>query len=513
MESSMASAMLEHGVARACEPSLEQASAAQAPRGHGRRAEEFSGRELAAVGILVVADWMTVFGCLGFVWWARHRLAPVLPSLGPVTPLPFFLLHLYFLLPWTLAFCVSGLYTRRTLFWDEARRVVSACSLAALVAIAISFAGGDAARLSRMVIGGTWLMTLVAVPLARVQVKRWLAALGLWTRRMVILGAGESGRQVCARLRAHAELGYDPVAFVDDDPGRIGTCLDGIPVLGPLASAADIVQHTRAREVVVAMPQLSRERLLELVATCEGHVRSIRVVPDLFGLASVGVEAEDLDGVLLLHMRWNLAVPWNRLIKRCFDVVVGTAAVLLASPLLLLAALATRFDSSGPIFFAQARLGRDRRPFRCLKLRTMYADADARLAACLASDADSRAEWERFAKLKGRDPRVTRVGRTLRRFSLDELPQLLNVLRGEMSLVGPRPYLPSEIERMGARAETILKARPGLTGLWQVSGRSTLTFEHRLRLDEYYTRNWSLWTDIMVLCHTTGAVWRADGAY
>jgi Undecaprenyl-phosphate galactose phosphotransferase WbaP len=225
------------------------------------------------------------------------------------------------------------------------------------------------------------------------------------------------------------------------------------------------------------------------------------------------VETEDLDGVLLLHMRWNLDKPWNRTLKRTFDLIVATVTGVLLAPLLAVVALAIRLDSPGAVLLLQERIGRGRSRFRCVKFRTMYVDNEERLRAYLAQHPESRAEWEHFAKLKSFDPRVTRVGRLLRRVSLDELPQLANVFRKQMSLVGPRPYLPSETERMGDFAETILKAPPGITGLWQVSGRNKLTFEQRLRLDEYYVRNWSLWMDTVVLVKTVGVVIGRDGAY
>jgi Undecaprenyl-phosphate galactose phosphotransferase WbaP len=212
-------------------------------------------------------------------------------------------------------------------------------------------------------------------------------------------------------------------------------------------------------------------------------------------------------------MRWNLARPWSRLLKRSFDVVGATLAGLLLLPLALLAALAVRFDSGGPAFFVQHRLGRDGRRFRCYKLRTMYLDAARRLETYLHGSPAAKVEWERYAKLKSEDPRVTPVGRFLRRVSADEWPQLFNVLRGEMSLVGPRPYLPRERPQMGAFAQTILKAQPGMTGLWQVSGRNELSFDHRLHLDEYYVRNWSLWMDIVLLAKTVDSVIRGHGAY
>jgi Undecaprenyl-phosphate galactose phosphotransferase WbaP len=471
-------------------------------------------RRLGALGVLLAVDWLAVLGCLALVWRLRERLLTLhSPELGPLYPFSAYLENLYFLLPWTIAFAEAGLYNRRTLFWEEVRQVLRGCSLAALFAVFLSFAVQQAQDLSRLVIMGTWAATLVVVPVVRYNTKRLLVMAGLWGKRVLILGAGVTGEEIVERIRAHVALGYEPVGFVDDDPEKIGGCCHGVPVHGPLRAVPKLVRELQVKDVLIAMPHLPREQLLHVISICEGHVESIRVVPDMFGLATVGVETEDLDGLLLLHIRWNLAKPWNLALKRAFDLTVAAATTVVILPLLLVAALAIRFDSPGAVFFAQDRLGRHGRRFRCLKFRTMYVDNEGRLAGHLAADPEARSEWERFAKLKSRDPRITRVGRVLRRFSFDEIPQILNVFKGEMSLVGPRPYLPRERERMGDFAETILKAAPGITGLWQVSGRNEVTFEQRLRLDEYYVRNWSLWMDVIVLVKTLGVVLRGDGAY
>ncbi len=474
----------------------------------------FAWRSLLAASVLMAVDWLTVLGCLAVTWWVRTGpLLQLFPSLEPIPPFSTFLSSLYFLAPWMLAFAEARLYTRRTLFWSEARQVLRACTLAALFAVFLSFAVRAAGEMSRLVIVGAWFSTLVAVPIVRHYSKRLLVAAGLWGKRVLILGAGETGLQVCERIRTHPALGYEPVAFVDDDLQKIGQSQAGLLVRGPLTSIPELVRELAVKDVVVAMPRLPREELLHVISTCEGRVESIRVVPDMFGLATVGVETEDLDGLLLLNMRWNLAKPWNLALKRGFDLAVAAATMLVLSPLLALAAVAIRFDSSGPILYRQQRLGRGWHRFRCFKFRTMYVDNKRRLDEYLAGNPAAKVEWEHFAKLKVFDPRVTRFGRLLRRISLDELPQLVNVLRGDMSLVGPRPYLPRETERMGDFAETILKAPPGITGLWQVSGRNELPFSQRLRLDEYYVRNWSLWLDIIVLVKTIGAVMRRQGAY
>jgi Undecaprenyl-phosphate galactose phosphotransferase WbaP len=474
----------------------------------------FAWRPLTAASALIAADWLTVLACLALIWWLRSGpLLRLVPSLEPIPPFSVFFAGLYALVPWILAFAEAKLYTRRTLFWGEARQVLRACTLAALFAVFLSFAVRAAGELSRLVILGVWFATLVAVPIVRHNTKRLLMQVGLWSKRVLILGAGETGLQVCERIRAHPTLGYQPVAFVDDDPQKMGTLQAGIVVRGPLTAIPELVCELAVKDVVLALPRLPREELLHVISTCEGRVESIRLVPDMFGLATVGVETEDLDGLLLLNMRWNLAKPWNLTLKRGFDLMVAAGTLLPLSPLLALAALSIRLDSPGPILYRQQRLGRGWRRFRCFKFRTMYRDNADRLEGYLSHNSAARAEWDQFAKLKAFDPRVTRVGRLLRRFSFDELPQLLNVMRGDMSLVGPRPYLPRETERMGDFGETILKAPPGITGLWQVSGRNELTFSQRLRLDEYYVRNWSLWLDIIVLVKTIGAVMRRQGAY
>jgi undecaprenyl-phosphate galactose phosphotransferase len=505
-------------------PSMPRADADVAPalsrdrivagRARGGSVLGFAWRPLIAASVLVATDWLAVFGCLAACWLMRN--GPVLrlvPTLGPLLPFSRYIRDLYGLTPWILAFAEARLYTRRALFWDETRQVLRAATLAAVLVVFLSFAEHTAETLSRLVIAGVWLSSLVALPVTRYNTKRLLLKAGLWGKRVLILGAGETGAQVYDRIQANPVFGYEPVAFVDDDPHKIGEQQRGLVVRGPLSAIPELVRELAVKDVVVAMPRLPREQLLHVISLCEGHVESIRVVPDMFGLASVGVETEDLDGVLLLHMRWNLAKPWNQALKRAFDLLVATTGGVLLAPVLAVAALAIRLDSPGSVLFLQERIGRGRSLFRCVKFRTMYVDNAERLDAYLAHHPESRAEWEHFAKLKSFDPRVTRVGRLLRRVSLDELPQLVNVFRKQMSLVGPRPYLPSETERMGDFAETILKAPPGITGLWQVSGRNKLTFEQRLRLDEYYVRNWSLWMDVVVLVKTIRAVMRRDGAY
>jgi hypothetical protein len=278
-----------------------------------KNAARIDARIVAGTLVLVAADWISVAFCMWGAWHVRQGLIlGLFPSFGSLLLTPRgYIRILYFLLPWTIAFAEAGLYSGRVLFWEDARRSLRACTLAVIFAALVSFATQAAFRLSRLVLAITWLATLFVVPIVRQQVKRVLAAFGLWRRRVLILGAGETGRDVFERVRRNPVLGYKAVAFVDDDPAKRQAAADGLPVVGPLSDTPRFVQQFGASEILIAMPRLPRERLLAVISCCEGSVASIRLVPDMFGLATVGIQTEDLDGVMVLHMRWNLAKPWN----------------------------------------------------------------------------------------------------------------------------------------------------------------------------------------------------------
>jgi len=285
-----------------------------------------------------------------------------------------------------------------------------------------------------------------------------------------------------------------------------------VNVLGPLSSAPDLLQRNVAKDILIAIPDLSEGKLLTLLHELQGLTEAIYVVPNLWGMPMMNLQ---LDGFLdqqicILKISNNLAKPWNQWLKYIFDVVFATLLAVITLPLMGLVALFVRLDSRGPVVLRQERLGCRGKPFACLKFRTMHLDGDEKLAKYLQENPRMAEEWGKYAKLKTRDPRLTRIGRVLRRWSLDELPQIFNVVIGEMSLVGPRPYLGRERERIASCLATILTARPGMTGFWQVSGKNKLTFEDRVRLEVWYVRNWSIWLDLIILIKTFGAVLRAD---
>jgi Undecaprenyl-phosphate galactose phosphotransferase WbaP len=230
------------------------------------------------------------------------------------------------------------------------------------------------------------------------------------------------------------------------------------------------------------------------------------------GLCSLGISARELGGEVGFELPQRLFHTGVSVIKRSLDVVLGVFALAVISPLFLLIAIAVKLTSRGPVFYAQSRVGKSGEVFKALKFRTMIRDADAALADYLAKHPECLLEWRRDHKLKN-DPRITKVGKWLRRLSLDELPQLLNIAAGHMSLVGPRPIVKAEIEKYGRGYELYSRVRPGLTGLWQVSGRNNTSYEDRVAYDEYYVRNWSIWLDTYILVRTVKVVVTSEGAY
>jgi exopolysaccharide biosynthesis polyprenyl glycosylphosphotransferase len=261
-------------------------------------------------------------------------------------------------------------------------------------------------------------------------------------------------------------------------------------------------------EVIITLPWMSHRKIVSIMNLCQRLNIGVRVVPDLFQMSLGNVIVETLNGVPLLGLHEPQLSDWAVLFKRTLDVLLAGLALILASPLLLVSAIAIKLDSPGPVIFRQTRVGRHNREFTVLKFRSMYVDAEARVAALRARN---EADGPLF-KMRG-DPRRTRVGRWLRRTSMDELPQLWNVLKGDMSLIGPRPPLPSEVQEYAPWHRRRLDVTPGMTGLWQVSGRSDLTFDEMVLLDIYYIENWSPFMDLRILLKTIPTVLLGWGAY
>jgi Undecaprenyl-phosphate galactose phosphotransferase WbaP len=356
-----------------------------------------------------------------------------------------------------------------------------------------------------------WILSLVALPLSRAVLRHRLAAKSWWGYPVVILGAGNTGQAVAQALSQQPGLGLKPVAFLDDDPTKRES-INGIPLLGGLELAAQVAQEWGVRHGVLAIPSATRVRMLEVIERYGSAFERLILIPNLFGMASLWVSATDMGGILGLELRHNLLRPSSRVLKRLIDLLGFVLGGTVLLPLVAILAVLIKLDSKGPVFYAHGRLGKNGQKFRAWKFRTMVQDAEQVLRQSLATNLELRTEWEQDQKLKN-DPRITRVGRWLRKTSLDELPQLWNVLKGEMSLVGPRPIVQAEVERYGDRFALYSKVLPGITGMWQVSGRNDTSYAERVALDTYYVRNWSPWLDFYLLARTVWAVLWSQGAY
>jgi exopolysaccharide biosynthesis polyprenyl glycosylphosphotransferase len=324
-------------------------------------------------------------------------------------------------------------------------------------------------------------------------------------QHVLIAGAGKLGHRIAATIREYSWTGLSLLGYLDDDPRKED---NGLPLLGTLDDAREIVEKHQVAELIVALPQHAHERLNQLIADLQKVPVNIRVVPDYFSLALFRATVDDFGGLPLINLREPVLNPYQRLVKRAIDLALGSFALLSLSPMMGIVALAIRLDSRGPAIFKQQRVGENGKLFWMYKFRSMIYDAEA----CL-DQVVKRTDDGRIIHKKQDDPRVTRVGRFLRRTSLDELPQLWNVLKGEMSLVGPRPELPWLVEEYEPWQCKRFVVPQGMTGWWQVNGRSDKLMHEHTDEDLFYIQNYSLLLDLQILWRTIGAVLKRSGAF
>ncbi len=467
--------------------------------------------QFACAFVLVLTDLCAIAISLELAILMRRHLLPHFGTALQASTFPF--VH-YLFLGWLwivplLVFALEGLYTRRRSLWNEIGHLFKGVVLS-LIALLSTVA---LTQLSPLVSRTTLLLTamnlFVFMPIARYWTKRALGAMGPWRKRILILGATHTAELAMRGLAGDPFLGYEVAGLLDEDAKHKGKCFGtckGKPVrvLGNLSEIREQMEKTNSADILIAMPTQLEEKLLALVHEIQPFCDNIYVVPQLWGLPIMNLQVDGFlrERVMMLKLSNNLAKPWNGWLKRSFDLLFGAAVSLLTLPICIVVAILVKRDSKGPAFHVQERLGYRGRNFRCIKFRTMHEEGDEVLARYLESNPQAMEEWRKYAKLRRYDPRITRLGGFLRRWSIDELPQLINVLRGEMSLIGPRPYLPHELGRIGVDVHTILAARPGMSGFWQVSGRNELSFEDRVTLESWYVRSWTLWLDCIVFAKT-----------
>lgn len=378
---------------------------------------------------------------------------------------------------------------------DQLRRIVSTTTLVYLALTAALFLTKEGAAQSRGAVMCSWALSVLLVPLVRAAVVATCGARSWWSVPIVIVGDGRAATRLLQLLQSRPDLGFKPVAMTD------------------YRNLGDTQLLDHSQETQHAMVVDSGLRDQPLLDACAARFSRVLLIPDLGTATTFWVSPKDLGGTLGLELRHNLLMPFERRLKRAVDILISIVAGVIAAPFVAIWGLWIYAISGRSPFFAQRRQSCNGQSITIYKLRTMYPDAEMMLLQFLSRSDEARAEWDRFYKLKN-DPRVLPgIGRFLRRTSFDELPQLWNVLKGEMSIVGPRPVTREELERYGNSFEIVGRVKPGLTGLWQVSGRSDVSYDERVRLDAHYVRNWSIWLDITILAQTLKAVICRHGAY
>jgi Undecaprenyl-phosphate galactose phosphotransferase WbaP len=408
----------------------------------------------------------------------------------------------------------SGLYPSVGLsLVEELRRLTISSSIVFLLVTGFTFWVHSAEIFSRLVFAFTWIFALIMVPLLRIFARCLFVKRGLWGEPVFIVGDGSQAKEIANFLRLNLQFGLMPVALITDFND-----LDiSKRAIKPKSEDYFDINVARRNSLIVDTLVLVTSEIPNffqdlIVGKINFGYKRLILIPNLHWVGSVGVIPYDLEGYLGLEVRQNLLSDWQQLVKRFLEICI----VIFISPIVILfitlISITIRLDTKGKILYSQERIGKGGARFKMLKFRTMVPNSDEILEKFLDKDPEAKKEWEEAQKLR-KDPRVTRIGSILRKSSLDELPQLWNVLIGEMSLVGPRPIVEKEINHYSQAFELYKQVFPGMTGLWQVSGRNDVGYEERIRFDEYYVRNWSIWLDLYIILRTIWTVIRGEGAY
>jgi exopolysaccharide biosynthesis polyprenyl glycosylphosphotransferase len=463
---------------------------------------------------VVLSDIVLINAAFLLAYVARYRLQlfrPVEPEFdNPVDVYFPFMIVLTIML--IAAYVIDNVYVPRRLgMWlDQMSRIVRSTMITMLIMIGITFIY-QPFFYSRLIYLYATLLIVLLLALGRFGwgiILGQLRKRGSGVSRVLIVGAGDVGRMVIRTVMAQPEFGYRIVALLDDHVASSTLSIGPVPVIEGTECLPQIIAEKSIDEVIVTLPWSDHQRILDIFQLCEGLGVRARTVPDLFQLSLNRVDVEDLGGVPVIGLKTVSIKGANFFVKRVMDVMIGSILLLIISPLMLLLALAIKIDSRGPVIFRQKRVGARGQEFVVFKFRSMREGAE-----------EEKEQLLEFNEMNGplfkmrEDPRTTRLGRFLRRYSLDELPQLFNVLRGEMSMVGPRPHTSVEVAQYQNWQRQVLEASPGMTGLAQVSGRSQLSFDEQCLLDIYYIENWSPALDMKILLRTVPKILSGEGAY
>ena len=405
-----------------------------------------------------------------------------------------------------IKFYRTGLYPGVGLHYiDEFRKLVSSITTTFVIVLAVTVLLRTSLIYSRLAILYSWMFSSLLIPVGRYLVRRFLIHLGLWGVPVVIFGVPEKALALAEHLRIGLQQGFRAEMIISNE---IDSTVDQVD---SLARIKESIRNLHLNDAFILVDDLnSIDQLVDRYRFIFHRVILIKDQTGKYGLNNL--EPLDFESALGLQVKNSLLSKWAQFLKMVIDKFIAFFGLLLLAPFFALAAVAIKLDSPGRVFYRQARLGKGGKTFRLLKFRTMYMNANEVLKSKLARNPVLKAEWENYQKLK-EDPRITRVGRFLRKLSLDELPQLWNVFIGEMSAVGPRPIMPDQCELYGPYYKDYIQVTPGITGLWQVSGRNQTSFAQRAALDNEYIQRWSLWMDIFIFFKTIKVVLWQEGAY
>jgi len=470
------------------------------------RASKITPWVLAAVDVLLIY--------LAFVsaYWIRYELKlgrPISTDVPFSNFQPLALLLLGVMMPVLVA---KGAYRQRMSREgvDELTVVLSSSTIT-IAAIVVFQEMSRTLQYSRGVVVYVWVLMILFISVGRTVFRRaqaWLHGRGVGVRRLLVVGASDVGKMVMQSVMNRPDLGYKLVGFVEHRPSVNPHDFGRFRALGSVADVPPLVQNGQIDEIIVALPASAHKEVWSLLGLCEQHGVGLKLVPDLFEMSLSRVQFDQLAGIPLLDVQDHPLRTLALGLKRAVDIAGSFVMLVVTAPLVAIIAAGIRMDSPGPILLRQTRVGLRGKPFTCLKFRTMHQNAlQLQDALWSANNADGP-----LFKMRD-DPRLTRLGKYLRRLSFDELPQAVNVLRGDMSLVGPRPALPMEVEAYEERHRHRLEVKPGMTGIWQVSGRSDLGFEEMVVMDSYYVDKWNVLLDVKILLRTVLAVLGRNGAY
>lgn len=426
----------------------------------------------------------------------------------------FELISYFKLWPLTLCFPLSYAATQSYKFLMPPPIEFKRCTIGTvfmfLFLAAITFWSRSADTYSRTILFSFSTLCIFIVPLFRRICRKYFSNIAGWQLPAIIYGNTEIAKGMIRNLQQHPELGLQPVALVYEPRTKGPKKILEVPVYDR-SRIKELSRTYGCGYFLIAEPTLTLQQHRNILKIGHTHFAKTVIAPDLFRQANMWAKVIDVNGTLGLETGQKLTSPLPQFYKRTADIFGAIFGFIILSPVFLLTMLAIKLSSPGPIFYLQNRIGRNGEKFKLWKFRTMVKNADEDLKKHIDADPQLQKEWENKQKLSY-DPRITSIGKLLRKSSIDELPQLINVLKGDMTLVGPRPIIESEIKKYSKQFALYSKVSPGMTGLWQISGRSSTSYKRRVELDVYYIRNWSFWFDLYILTRTPGAVLKCNGA-